>query len=210
MDDYGFEIDILAKEIENKKKVFTEYQQSYFQDVYTVNQSSVRCLSWTQLFHQYLALANKYPNNAFMSLTEMIDKLEPETLWSKKYCLHKLYADAIDFSIKSQQYANERRHDAQLFKKQGFMFKCDSKNAPVAYSENFNVPNHADIAIETDNLEAALLLPDTLLRIPADPRLNKNQRTYAIKLLRKGQNPYEYLVYKNKLIKSFKLPDKNR
>lgn len=210
MDDFGFEIDILAKEIENKKELFASYQKNYFHDVYTINQSPIRYLSWQHLFHQYLTLAKKYSDNAHMPLAEMIDKLEPETLWANKFCLHKLYADAVDFSVNSQHFANEKRHEAQFYKKQGFMFQCDSKIANVAYSENFNVPNHANIAIETDNLEAALLLPDTLLRIPSDPRLNRNQRTYAIKLLRRGQNPYEYLVYQNKLINSLKLSEKIR
>lgn len=210
MEDFNFEIDILAREIEKKKEAFASAQKNSFQQVYMADQGLIRHVPWSHLFKQYIALSEKYPNNDQIDLVDLIDKLAPETLWANKYCLHQLYGPAIDFSINLQHYANERRLDAKFYQKQGFMFHSVSKGLHAAYLENFAIPNHADIAIETNNSEAALVLPDTLLRIPSDTRLKQKQRTYAIKLIQKGEEPYKYLQRQNKLIKSFQLGAKTK
>ncbi|MDR1207308.1 MAG: hypothetical protein LBK26_02745 [Rickettsiales bacterium] len=82
------------------KEMFMSYVQAYFKEGLAAYAPNIESVKWTDLFHEYLRMEQKYPNNAYMPLTDLIIKFHQEHYFNPIFQepeIFKLYKNAIGF-----------------------------------------------------------------------------------------------------------------
>ena len=192
------------------KESFAVYVKTYFRNFYAPKHAgggdgNFGIIPWAYLFNQYLVSAKKYPHNVQKPLNDVINDLDLNQVWTpgiKKVCAYGLNF-AYDLMVRT--YADERRLDAKVDKEPGFVFQSERDGFKACYSEDFNIPNHANIVVQSDNSAAVYLMSDLPLVIPAAPDFCKAQRTFSIKLVAKNTCPVDYTTHLINQVRGFSL-----
>ncbi|MDR1337676.1 MAG: hypothetical protein LBJ73_01450 [Rickettsiales bacterium] len=173
------------------KESFLTYTNTYFGKSCIQSDVSLERTPWACLFREYVELSKKYPENARQPIDKVIESLDVDSMWNES--LLDLHRQAHDFIISSRYFADEIRPEYLAKDLSIHVFERARENGNLAcYMENYRIPNHANIVIQTKNQEAADMLPDMLWRAGAD--LGTPRKTFAIKLVDKSVLPREYMT----------------
>ncbi|MDR1337679.1 MAG: hypothetical protein LBJ73_01465 [Rickettsiales bacterium] len=174
------------------KESFLAYAHAYFRESYIPAGNDLEHTPWAYLFNEYLELSKKYPRNVQQPIDKVIESIGVDSMWNKK--LSYLYRHARDFIVSSQYYADEMRLEHRDKNALGFTFeKVHESGIRACYTEHYQVPNHANVVVQTENQEAADWLADMLWRVGAEKDLGMPQKTFAIKLVDKSVSPVDYM-----------------